>query len=174
MIIIIMGVAGSGKTRVGGLLAKDLDWPFFDGDDFHSQENIAKMSQGIPLTDQDRQTWLTSLERIIENLLADGKSAVLACSALKQAYRDQLRIDPQQILFFYLKADPSLVHHRLEQRQDHFMKPEMAESQFKTLEEPADAVVFDAGPAPEIIANQMITVINGMTKAMDRQSKWVE
>lgn len=171
MIIIIMGVAGSGKTRVGGLLAKDLDWLFFDGDDFHSQENIAKMSQGIPLTDQDRRAWLTSLERLIENLLAEGKSAILACSALKQAYRDQLRINPQQVFFFYLKADLSLVHHRLEQRQDHFMKPEMADSQFKILEEPVDAAVFDAEPAPEIIVDQMITVINVMANAMDRQSK---
>jgi gluconokinase len=164
MIVIIMGVAGSGKTRVGSLLAKCLDWPFFDGDDFHPQENIIKMSQGISLTDQDRFSWLASLEHLIEILLVEGKSAVLACSALKQAYRNQLRIDPQRIFFFYLKADPSLIQHRLEQRPGHFMKPEMTESQFRTLEEPADASIFAAEASPKILVDEMLAIIAQLAK----------
>src|SRR5436190_7743595 len=99
MFLIVMGVSGSGKTTVGKALAADLGWPFYDADDFHPPENVAKMAQGIPLTDADRAPWLASLRDVIARTLAEGRSGVLACSALKQRYRDQLCVDPDQVRF---------------------------------------------------------------------------
>src|SRR5438132_841873 len=151
MIIILMGVSGSGKTTIGERLAQALSWPFYDGDQFHPPANVAKMQQGIPLTDEDRWPWLQALRMHIETCIHQGVSAVLTCSALKQAYRKQLIIDEAEVNLVYLKGDYDLIHERLAQRQGHFMPPGLLASQFAALEEPEQAIVVDIGPPPETI-----------------------
>ena len=151
MIIILMGVSGSGKTTIGERLAQALSWPFYDGDQFHPPANVAKMQQGIPLTDEDRWPWLQALRMHIETCIHQGVSAVLTCSALKQAYRKQLIIDEAEVNLVYLKGDYDLIHERLAQRQGHFMPPGLLASQFATLEEPEQGIVVDIGPPPETI-----------------------
>src|SRR5579872_432414 len=134
-----MGVSGSGKTTVGHLLASQLGWQFADADDYHSAANIDKMRNGIPLTDTDREPWLETLHDQIATWLAEGKSAILACSALKQSYRDRLRVSPE-VKVVYLKGAPQLLRKRLHARAGHYMRESMLASQLATLEEPgADA-----------------------------------
>lgn len=141
-LVIIMGVSGSGKTVVGKQLAHSLSVPFQDADDYHPQENIEKMSQGIALTDTDRQPWLAHLnERIVD---CQQTGVVLACSALKEAYRKQLSYGlEQQLVWVYLKGDYSLIYQRMQARKNHFMAPAMLQSQLDTLEEPANALVLE-------------------------------
>lgn len=137
MFIIVMGVSGSGKSSISRLLAEDLDWPFYDGDDFHPPANIAKMSAGIPLTDEDRVGWLEMLAALIREETRAGRNGVIACSALKKAYRDVLRhYDRRQVAFVYLKGSYETILARMQSRGEHFMKPEMLRSQLDTLEEP--------------------------------------
>ncbi len=155
MIIILMGVSGSGKTTIGRLLAQDLGWPFYDGDDFHLQANIDKMRQGIPLTDDDRDSWLAALRHQIDTLIDDGQSAVLACSALKQAYRERLRGDRAKVHFIYLQGDSALIRQRLQKRQGHFMKADLLTNQFDTLEEPEGVPAVDIAQAPEAIVGSI-------------------
>ena len=155
MILIMMGVSGSGKTTVGKALAADLGWPFYDADDFHPPHNVAKMAQGIPLTDADRTPWLARLRDLIAGLLAEGRSAAIACSALKQAYRNQLRVDPDQVRFVYLKGDYETIRRRMEARSDHYMHAEMLRSQFDALEEPTDALTVAVDQPPERIVAQI-------------------
>ena len=140
MFLIVMGVSGSGKSTIGRLLAERLGWPFYDGDDFHLPANVAKMSQGIPLDDADRAGWLAALAALIRENLQAGRSGVLACSALKQRYRDQLSVDPAQVKFIYLKGSYELIKSRMQSRPGHYMKPGMLDSQFAALEEPLDAI----------------------------------
>ena len=121
MIILLMGVSGSGKTTIGHRLAQELGWPFSDGDQLHPQANIAKMQQGMPLTDEDRWPWLHALRAHSEACMQQGVSAVRACSALKQVYRAYLRIDEAEVRLVYLQGDYDLIHQRLTQRQGHFM-----------------------------------------------------
>jgi len=147
LIIVVMGVAGSGKTTVGSLLASDLGWEFADADDYHSPANVEKMRSGRPLTDADRGPWLESLRVRIVQWLESGKNAVWACSALRQVYRDRLQVS-EQVHFVFLKGERDLLCNRLLQRPDHYMKRAMLESQLNTLEEPADAFVVDASLAP--------------------------
>lgn len=158
MIVILMGVSGSGKTTIGSQLADQLGWPFFDADDFHPPENIAKMSSGIALTDRDRQPWLQALADRTANLIASNKSAVLACSALKSAYRDQLKnaagLNTDQVRFVYLKVSPSIAHQRLRNREGHFMPEELISSQFEALEEPDDAIIINAELSPDEVVAQ--------------------
>ena len=152
MIILIMGVSGVGKTTVGQALAEQLGWTFADADDFHFPANVAKMRAGIPLTDDDRVPWLASLRAAIEAWLAARQSAVLACSALKQAYRDQLVIDPGVKLVF-LHADFNRISKRIAARHGHYMNPDLLKSQYDALEIPQDAVSIDVGqPLPRIVA----------------------
>lgn len=132
---VVMGVAGCGKTTVGQALAAHLDCPFYDGDDFHSPQNVAKMASGMPLNDADRAPWLASLAALIEEHLDGGETAVLASSALKKRYRDQLRVN-DQVTFIYLDGDFDLIWQRMQARQDHYMKSEMLRSQFEALELP--------------------------------------
>jgi gluconokinase len=159
MIVILMGVSGSGKTTIGSQLADQLGWPFFDADDFHPPENIARMRSGIALTDKDRQPWLQALANLIATLISNNRSAALACSALKSAYRDQLKngagSDTDQIRFVYLKIPPSTAHERLRKRERHFMPEQLISSQFETLEEPDDAIAINAELSPDQVVAQI-------------------
>lgn len=153
MILILMGVAGSGKTTIGQLLAQELRWPFYDGDDFHPSANIDKMSRGVALTDEDRVAWLASLRQLIERLLSEHQSAIVACSALKQSYRRDLKGEDDEVQFVYLKGDRDLMRQRLEQRSGHFMKANLLTSQFETLEEPRGVLTVDAARTPQAIVS---------------------
>lgn len=150
MIVIVMGTTGSGKTTVGGLLAKRLGWEFVDADDFHPAANVEKMKHGIPLTDADREPWLRALHDKIVEWSAEKRSVVLACSALKQSYRDELRAS-SDVRFVYLKGSIELFSQRVRARKGHFAKQDLLASQFSTLEEPVDAITVDASPDPEQI-----------------------
>jgi gluconokinase len=153
MVIVLMGVAGSGKTTIGQKLAADLGWTFHDADEFHPPENIAKMSAGIPLTDRDRAPWLAAIRTHIDACLARGQGAVVTCSALKAAYRAVLVADPATVKLVHLTGDFALLAARIGGRQGHFMKPEMLRSQLETLEAPSDALAVDITPPPqEIVA----------------------
>lgn len=144
MIVILMGVAGSGKTTLGQRLAETLNWQFVEGDYFHSQANVAKMRRGAALTDADRWPWLKAIRAEIERFQASGNSVVVACSALKENYRTILAgKSPDTIKFVYLKVEPAVLRSRLKQRSGHFMKAHMLESQLATLEAPEKAVVID-------------------------------
>ncbi len=149
-----MGVSGSGKTTVGKLLASQLGWEFADGDDYHSTANVEKMKSGIPLTDLDRGPWLESLRGLMQEWIASDKNGVLACSGLKRVYRDRLMAGPE-VRVVYLKADRALLRERLLERQGHYMRESMLESQLATLEEPEDAVVVDAGGTVENIVAEI-------------------
>jgi len=154
MVILLMGVTGSGKTTVGLALAESLAWQFADADDFHSPANVAKMRAGIPLDDADRMPWLASLRDAIEGWLRGGTDVVLACSALKQAYREELLVSPDARVV-YLRGSSDLIAHRLSQRHGHYMDPNLLASQIATLEEPRDAIVVDAGEAVSVIVTKI-------------------
>lgn len=156
MFIILMGVSGSGKTTVGKALAHELGWAFFDGDDYHLERNVAKMRSGIPLTDDDRRDWLLSLAKLISDNLGRSSPGVLACSALKQQYRDLLSVDPEGVKFVYLKGTRELISARLHDRTEHFMKAGLLDSQFDALEEPLDALTVDINLSPEEIAELIV------------------
>ena len=150
MVVIIWGVAGVGKTTIGELLAQELGWKFYDADDFHSAANIDKMQRGIPLTDEDRQPWLETLRKVIEQSLAENDNAVLACSALKQKYRDRLRVS-EQVKFVFLRGSRDRIAEQLKRRRGHFVDPKLLDSQFADLEEPKpseNAVTVELGDDP--------------------------
>jgi gluconokinase len=150
-----MGVVGSGKTTVGRLIAGKLGWEFADADDFHSPENIRKISQGIALTDDDRAPWLANLRDSIQRWNAERKNVALACSALKHSYREELRAGAVQ--FVYLKGDYDLIDQRLSSRRGHFASDSILKSQFQDLEEPAHALAVPIDQPPEAIADEIIT-----------------
>ena len=135
-VFVIMGVSGCGKSTIGVALAKKLGCPYYDGDDYHPPENVAKMASGIPLNDADRYPWLATLHDMLGKHLERGETAVVACSALKKKYRRQLRKGNDGLQFVYLKGSFELVWLRMTARQGHYMKAEMLRSQFKSLEEP--------------------------------------
>jgi gluconokinase len=151
-----MGVSGCGKTTVGKVLATRLRVPFYDADNYHAQENLAKMATGIPLTDSDRAGWLTLLAAMIESETLAGHDGVLACSALKQSYRDVLRSRSRNVRFVYLKGSYDLILKRMQERGGHFMKPRMLKSQFEILEEPADAITVDISLSVEKIVQEIL------------------
>ena len=150
-IIIVIGVAGCGKTTVGQLLAQKLAWHFDDADDFHPPENVAKMSAGIPLTDTDRIPWLKAIRQHIETCLTEHQGAVVTCSALTDAYRQIIHADPIRVKLVHLHGTRELLLERISGREGHFMKPEMLESQLATLETPIDALTVDITPEPGAI-----------------------
>ena len=149
-----MGVSGSGKTTVGKLLAAELGWEFLEADDFHPPANVEKMRRGTPLDDADRDPWLGAMARALEERVRSGQNAVLACSALKHAYRKRLRVSPD-VRFVYLKGSFEEIEKRLGDRRGHFFSPELLESQFEALEEPRDALVVDISDPPETIVHQI-------------------
>ncbi len=152
--MIIFGVSGAGKTAVGKLLAQQLGWHFHEADDFHSRANIEKMHRGVPLTDEDRWPWLENLRQLIKRSLEAGENAVLACSALKRAYRERLRVS-DEVKFVFLHGDYALIEKQLRQRRGHFMNPELLRSQFVDLEEPKPdehALTIELGrTSPELV-----------------------
>ena len=135
MIVTVFGVSGAGKTTIGKLLAEQLGWRFYEADDFHPRANIEKMRRGRPLTDEDRWPWLELLREQIIHSLAAKENSVLACSALKQAYRDRLRVS-DDVKFVFLRGSYALIEKQLRQRRGHFMNPTLLKSQFADLEEP--------------------------------------
>jgi gluconokinase len=146
VIAILMGVSGSGKTTLGRRLAADLGWDFLDADDFHSAANKEEMAHGQPLTDADRAPWLDALAEALRERLRTDRSAVLACSALRESYRETLRVSPA-VRFVYLRADAETIRRRLASRRGHFFDAHLLASQFDALEEPKDALVVDVtGP----------------------------
>ena len=148
MVILVMGVTGAGKTTVGGLLAKQLGWPFLDADDFHPPENIEKMKHGIPLTDADREPWLAAIHQALVDYAAKNQDVVLACSALKQKYREKLAAG-LDLRIGYLKGSFEEISSHIEHRSGHFAGEAILAGQFADLEEPDDAVVLDATLPPE-------------------------
>jgi gluconokinase len=153
MVVVLMGVSGSGKTTVGRLLADALGWTFVEADEYHSSANVEKMHRGQPLTDQDRRPWLDALRVRIDAACRNGEDVVLACSALKHRYQDYLEHDdPPCVRYVYLEGSPELIRKRLADRKGHFMNPALLGSQFEALEPPADAIRVDISPVPEAVA----------------------
>lgn len=155
MIIVVMGVSGSGKTTIGTMLADAIRCPFLEGDSLHSKENIEKMRHGIPLTDSDRVPWLAAIHTHILKFFKRGETLVVVCSALKQQYREFLT-QGVPITWVYLKGSPGLIHSRMKHRPNHFMKADMLPSQFDALEEPSDAIVVDISRSPSAIVSQIL------------------
>jgi len=155
MVIILIGVAGSGKTTVGRILVARLGFEFHDADDLHSPQNREKMSRGIALTDKDRMPWLHAVRDLVRRCLAEGRSAVIACSALRATYRDLLVVDAAQVKLVYLRGSRELIAERLALRSDHFFDRRLLQSQFDTLEEPTDAIVADISETPEKVADSI-------------------
>jgi gluconokinase len=155
VILVVMGVSGSGKSTVGKLLAQQLGWTFLEGDDFHPAANIDKMRHGIALNDEDRKPWLDRIRERLDEAHERGENVVLACSALKHAYQHYLdHFDPASLRYIYLEGSEELIRARLAQRTGHFMDPHLLHSQFATLEPPKDALRVDITPPPEtIVAN---------------------
>lgn len=157
---IIMGVSGCGKTSVGKSLAEYLGWDFYDADDFHPPENVSKMANGIPLDDSDRAPWLASLNDLISSSLKTNRPGVLACSALKESYRQQLMGGNDDVQLVYLKGSYDLIWSRMIARKDHYMKPHMLQSQFDALEEPSNAITVDISPSMaeilQVVIKQMM------------------
>jgi gluconokinase len=163
VIVIVMGVSGCGKTTVGQLLAARLGWEFLDGDGFHPPANVAKMQAGTPLGDADRVAWLASLRQAIARRLAEKRSAVLACSALREGYRRELRHPGEPIRFAYLKGDFATIHPRIAHRKSHYMPASLLGSQFDTLEEPTDAIVVPVELSPA-------DAVEAIVRALDRDA----
>lgn len=158
MIVIIMGVAGSGKTTIGKKLAARLGWGFSDADEFHSAANKQKMAEGVPLGDADRQPWLQAMHEAIEARREQGHDWVFTCSALKRRYRQLLGADQEDLFWVYLDGSEQLLLERLSRRGGHFFDPRLLRSQLQTLEQPAEeeAIRVDIRPAPEQIVEAIV------------------
>jgi carbohydrate kinase (thermoresistant glucokinase family) len=158
-VIVVMGVSGVGKTTVGRLLAERLGWRFIEADDHHPPANVAKLAAGIPLDDADRAPWLHLLTAMLERARQDGERVVLACSALKRAYREVLRGGHEDVLFAYLAGEPAVIRRRMAGRTGHYMPLALLDSQLETLEPPAAderALTLDASEPPEVLAERVI------------------
>lgn len=161
-IVVLMGVSGSGKTTVGQRLAERLGCPFYDGDDFHPAENVAKMANGIPLNDEDRHLWLAILRDMVEK--QEGKWAVFACPALKKRYREQLCAGICSIFLVCLQGDFELIRQRLQARQNHYMKASLLQSQFDAFEPPtpSEALILNAVETVEQIVQKVLNTLNSL------------
>ncbi len=154
--LIVMGVSGSGKSTVGRALALRLRWDFYEADDFHPPENVAKMAAGIALDDDDRAPWLCSLHDLIASCLARQTPGVLACSALKERYRQALLAGNSETEVVYLRGNYELILPRMAARTGHYMRAELLKSQFEDLEEPAEALTIDAALPVDRIVEDII------------------
>lgn len=154
-LILLMGVAGSGKTTVGRQLATTLGWPYHEADDFHSAANKAKMGRGLPLDDTDRAPWLAALRAAMDECLSANRSAVFSCSALKESYRRVLMNGAPNVSLVFLAGDRELLRTRLQQRAGHYMKPAMLDSQLAILEPPAGALVLDVRHSPAALVAEI-------------------
>jgi carbohydrate kinase (thermoresistant glucokinase family) len=166
VVVIILGVSAAGKTTVGELLAQELGWAFYEGDDLHSPANVEKMHAGIPLTDEDRWPWLESLRELVKRCLAKGENAILACSALKKAYRRHLRVN-SEVNLVYLRGDFTLIANQVGHRHAHFMNPALLRSQFADLEEPQPAegvLTIQLGRAPHELVEEIKTKLRLTSK----------
>lgn len=159
MIVILMGVCGCGKTTVGRLLAERTGWPFHEGDEFHPPENVEKMSRSQPLTDEDRQPWLSAIADEIRATIDREKSAVFACSALKGEYRKKLWQDDPHVRFVWLTGSEQILRDRMAAREDHYMPADLLDSQFETLETPDDVPAVDIDTEPEKITDEVQRVL---------------
>ena len=155
MLVIVMGVAGSGKTTVGTMLAQAMHCPFLEGDSLHSAANVQKMAAGIPLTDADRRPWLAAIHRRLLDAFRCRERLVVSCSALTRASRAILA-EGIPVKWVYLKGDPALIRSRLQQRTGHYMTADMLASQFAALEEPLGAIVADVSQSPGDIVRQVL------------------
>lgn len=166
MVYIIMGVLGSGKSTIGQLLAEHIRGVFRDADDYHTPSNRGKMAHGIPLTDEDRKPWIFAVRAVIDTELAVGVDCVMACSALKEKYRQTLIQGRKEIRVVYLKGDKALIAERVKNRGGHFVSPVLLESQFADLEEPKDAIIVDIRKTPEVIVHEILAFVkpNGAKK----------
>ena len=153
LVVVLMGVSGSGKSTIGPLLAQALGGEYVEGDRFHPPENVAKMKGGTPLDDADRKPWLEAIAAAIRDWQSGAHAVVVSCSALKQSYRDVLSRDAPGLRFVWLKGDKDLIAARLAARRGHFMPPSLLDSQYRILEPPKDAIVADvARPPDELVA----------------------
>ena len=169
MIVIIMGVAGSGKSTVARVLAKHLCWEWKDADSYHSEAKVAKMSSGVALTDEDRNPWLQAMRSEIAQWISADKNMILACSALKREYRDILMVNESAQHFVYLKGPAQLFAARLAKRKSHFMKQNMLKSQFEALEEPGpdEATICDARKSIKEIVLRIERALNSSSGASE-------
>jgi gluconokinase len=166
VIVIVFGVSGAGKTTIGKLLVRELSWHFYEADEFHSHANVEKMRRGVALTDEDRWPWLEKLRELVERSVAANENAVLACSALKRAYRDRLRVSAE-VKFVFLRGDCALISEQLRQRHGHFMNPALLQSQFADLEEPKpdeDVLTIELGRTPEEVVEAIKAKLHLATK----------
>lgn len=159
MIVVVMGVSGAGKTTVARLIAERLDCRFIEADDYHPQHNVDKMAAGIPLEDADRWPWLERLNGLLRECAAAGQDAVLACSALKEAYRARLRAGIDDFRLVYLKGSFELIRARVTERHHRYMPASLLESQFATLEPPRDAITVDAADSPDSGAAKAVAAL---------------
>ena len=156
MLIIVMGVSGSGKSTIGKEVAEKLNLPFFEGDDYHSEKNIQKMSDGLPLDDRDRRPWLKAINGLLLEY-GEGYGAVFTCSALKKSYRTLLASNVEKIHWIFLHGPKEVIRNRLLERKDHFMQAELLDSQFSILEEPEEAIRVDLRKDPSTIVNNILS-----------------
>ena len=163
LVIVLMGPMGCGKTTIGKMLAAELGWVFCDADDAHPEKNIAKMAAGIALTDEDRKPWLEKLQAKIERRLARGENAILACSALKQDYRDILGVDQKEVKTVYLKGSFDLLSQRIQNRRHLYMDNALLQSQLDTLEEPKDGLRVDISAPRERVVRTIVAAL-GLTQ----------
>lgn len=154
MVIVLMGVSGSGKTTVGRLLARELNWRYYEGDDFHPAANKQKMSAGFALNDADRRPWLKAIRDAIADSLERNENAVVSCSALGQAHRDRIAL--KGVRFVYLEGDREMIAARLEQRRGHFFAPDLLASQFELLEEPHAALIVGTAQSARAVAGEIV------------------
>ena len=161
VILVLMGVTGAGKSTIGRLLSAGLGWTFVDGDDLHPRANVEKMHRGEPLDDADREPWLARLAQVIAGWLEESRNAVLASSALKEAYRRRLMLAPTRMRLVFLTAPREVLERRLRDRKGHFMPPALLDSQLQTLEPPTDALVVDVSGTPERAVAQIRAAVGG-------------
>ncbi len=156
MLIIVMGVSGSGKSTIAKGVAEKLNLPFFEGDDYHSEKNIQKMSEGLPLNDRDRTPWLKAINALLLDY-EGGYGAVFTCSALKKSYRSLLSTNVEKIHWVFLHGPKEVIRRRLLERQNHFMSTSLLDSQFSSLEEPEEAIKMDLRKDPNTIVNNILS-----------------